>query len=277
MGAKINAWQLVNRIHDLLGERHKEGMYEGRLTRSLYEPVGGILVANEPSVDAIRLAIATGKNCIICRDHPYYLFGEHWSRGVDVELTNDAMLNAKRKLIDDNNILIIRLASLWDDARPKWYSSALARALGWQPNPTISHDRSSTVYCNVKKKSLRSLSESISQRISAKTLRVLGDPTWPVKRIAVIHGLAFPTLVFSHVLRDPSVDLIVTGTTPEVDFNTMYIRDAITAGRKIGLVQIGYEKSEYPGAVEVTDWLRTAFPSMPIDVQPPLPEQCWLV
>ena len=276
MTVKINAWQLVNRIHDLLGVRHKEGMYEGRLTRSLYEPVSGILVANEPSIDAVRLAIATGRNCILCRDHPYYLFGEHWSRGVEAELANDPVLKAKRALIEDNGILIIRLASLWDDARPKWFSGALARALGWKADADVPGDQSSAVYCSVPETPFLALSEFIAQRLGAKTLRNVGAPDLLVKRVAVIHGLAFPTLVFSHVLRDRTVDLIVTGTTPEVDFNTSYIRDAVTAGRKVGLMQIGYEKSEYPGAVEVAAWLRTAFPGMPVDVQPALLEQSWL-
>jgi hypothetical protein len=57
----MTAWQLVNRIHTLLGERHKDAIYEGIITADMYAPISGILVANEPSVEAIRLAVATGK------------------------------------------------------------------------------------------------------------------------------------------------------------------------------------------------------------------------
>ena len=105
---------------------------------------------------------------------------------------------------------------------------------------------------------------------------MVGDPNQPITRVAVIHGFAYPTLVLSHALQDPAVDCIVTGGTPEVDHSTTYIRDAITAGRRISLVQVGYEKSDYPGAVELTTWLKNALPGMPIEVQPPPNELCWL-
>ncbi len=49
----------------------------------------------------------------------------------------------------------------------------------------------------------------------------------------------------------------------------------ITAGRKVSLVQVGYEKSDYPGTVELTKWLKSILPGMPIEVQPPASELCW--
>jgi hypothetical protein len=271
----ITAWELLNRIHALLGERPKDAMFEGRLNRTLYAPVTGMLVANEPSVEAVRLAIRTGRNCIVCRDHPYYLFGEHWSRGVEDTLRADPVVAAKRKLIEDNQILILRLGALWDTARPKWFSGALAKALGWQVEPRP-EDRWSRVTCTIPQQSLAALSRSAAKTLNAKSVRVVGEPDWPIRRVAVVHGLAFPTLVFGTILKDPAVDAIVTGTTPEVDFNSIYIADAITAGRRIGLVQVGYERSEEPGAVEVAAWLREAFPAIPVDLQPPLADQAWL-
>jgi hypothetical protein len=92
----------------------------------------------------------------------------------------------------------------------------------------------------------------------------------------VISGLAFPTLLLSQVIRNPAVNLIVTGTTPEVDFCTTYVRDAISAGRRVGLVQVGYEKSDYPGSVEVADWLKTLFPGLSIESAPATPDSSWL-
>ena len=104
---------------------------------------------------------------------------------------------------------------------------------------------------------------------------MMGDPHLPITRVAVIHGFAFPTLVLHHALQDSAVNCIITGNTPEVDHCTTYIRDTITAGRGISLMQVGYEKSEYPGAVELTRWLRSVLPGMPIEVQPPVAELCW--
>ena len=126
----MTCWELVNRIHSVLGERHKDAMYEGIVTGADDDAVSGILVANEPSVEAIRHAVATGKNCILCREHPFYLFGEYLAVGLADALADDPVLKAKRQLIEDHHLLIIRLAALWDTARPKWFSSALARELG---------------------------------------------------------------------------------------------------------------------------------------------------
>ena len=272
----MTCWELVNRLHAMLGERHKDAMYEGIITGSDDDTVSGILVANEPSVEAIRLAIATGKNCILCREHPFYLFGEYLAMGLADALADDPVFKAKRQLIEDHHLLIIRLAALWDTARPKWFSSALARALGWQPEAGDPGDQWTTVYCNIPRTTLSELANFASARLGAKTLRIVGDPNQPITRVAVIHGFAFPTLVLSHALQDLAVDCIVTGNTPEVDHCTTYIRDAITAGRRISLVQVGYDKSDYPGAVELTKWLKNVLPGMPIKVQPPSSELCWL-
>jgi len=272
----MTCWELVNRIHSMLGERHKDAMYEGTITGADDDTVSGILVANEPSVEAIRLAVATGKNCILCMEHPFYLFGEYLAVGLADALADDPVLMAKRQLIEDHHLLIIRLATLWDTARPKWFSGALARKLGWQPEAGAPGDQWTTVYCNIPTTTLSELANFASARLQAKTLRMVGDPKQSISRVAVVHGFAYPTLVLSHTLQDPEVDCIVTGGAPEVDQCTTYIRDAITAGRRISLVQVGYEKSDYPGAVELTKWLKTVLPGMPIDVQPPSSELCWL-
>lgn len=272
----MTCWELVDRIHSMLGERHKDAAYEGVITGADDDSVSGILVANEPSVEAIRLAIASGKNCILCREHPFYLYGEYLSVGLADAMADDPVLKAKRQLIDDHQLIILRLAFLWDTARPKWFGGALARGLGWRPEMEKPGDQWPTVYCNVSKTTLLELARFISARLQANSLRMVGDPSQPVTRAALIHGFAFPTLVLNNALHDPAVDCIITGNTPEVDHCTSYIRDAITAGRGLSLIQIGYEKSDYPGAIELTQWLRTILPGMPIDVQPPPREICWL-
>ena len=222
------------------------------------------------------LAVATGKNCILCREHPFYLFGEYLSVGLADAMAGDLVLKAKRQLIEDHHLLIIRLAALWDTARPKWFSSALAREFGWQPEAGEPGDQWTDGLLQHSQDDALELAKFASARLEAKTLRMVGDPNQSITRVAVIHGFAYPTLVLSHALQDPAVDCIVTGNTPEVDHCTTYIRDAITAGRRISLVQVGYEKSDYPGAVELTKWLKNALPGMPIEVQPPSKELVWL-
>jgi putative NIF3 family GTP cyclohydrolase 1 type 2 len=271
----MTCWELVNRIHSILDERHKDAMDEGVITGGDDDAVTGILVTNEPSVEAIRHAVETGKNCILCREHPFYLYGEYLSVGLADALADDPVFKAKRQMIEDHHLIIIRLAALWDTARPKWFSSALARELGWQPEDGRPGDQWTTVYCNIPRTTLLDLANFASARLRAKVLRMVGDPHLPITRVAVIHGFAFPTLVLHHALQDPAVNCIITGNTPEVDHCTTYIRDTITAGRSISLVQVGYEKSDYPGAVELTRWLRSVLPGMPIEVQPPVAELCW--
>ncbi len=206
----MTCWELVNRIHWMLGERHKDAMYEGVVTGGDEDAVTGILVANEPSVEAIRLAVASGKNCIVCREHPFYLFGEYLSAGLADALADDPVFKAKRQLIEDHHLLIIRLAALWDTARPRWFSSALARELGWEPEEEKPGDQKSggqdsgqwtTAYCNIPRTTLLELARFASARLEAKMLRMVGDPSQPVTRVAVIHGFAFPTLVLNRRCR----------------------------------------------------------------------------
>jgi|GEM_PF-1856190 len=289
----LTAWEIVNRVHAMLGQPlmpqayediitpnspDAYGAIEGLVTVDDHIAVRGILVANEPSVDAIRLAIETGKNCIITREHPYYLFGSGWSKGLEkrLEIAKDPVLEAKRRLIEENRLSIIRLASVWDTARPKWFSTALAKALGWQPEPAVSGDSWNIVYCDIPETTLAAMAKDASARLDAKALRMTGDPKLRICRVGVIHGFAFPTLALSHALKDPKVNALVVGSTPEVDYCTTYVRDAIAQGRQIGMVQVGYEKSNYPGAVEVAEWLKPILPGIDVDVQPPPKELVWL-
>jgi putative NIF3 family GTP cyclohydrolase 1 type 2 len=288
---ELTSWEVVNRIQAMLGERHRPAMYEGLITPTAPDdygaieglvtvqdsvPVSGMLVANEPSVDSIRMAIEMGMNCIISRDHPYYLFGEGWSRGLETRLAKDPVMLAKRKLIEDHRLVIIRLATLWDTARPKWFSGALAKSLGWQPEAAAPNDQWPIVYCNVPATTLTGLARSAASRLQANVLRMTGDPMLAVSRVGVISGLAFPTLAIANALKDAKMDALLVGATPEVDYCTTYFRDAIAQGRRMGMIQVGYEKSEYPGSVEVAGWLRTIFPGIPVDVPPPPKELAWL-
>ncbi len=271
----MTCWELLNRLHSMLGERHKDAIYEGIITGGDDDTVSGILVANEPSVEAIRLAVATGKNCILCREHPFYLYGEYLAVGLADALAGDPVLKAKRQLIEDHHLLIIRLGALWDTARPKWFSSALARELGWQPEAEDPGDQWTTAYCNIPRTTLSELANFASARMRAKTLRMVGDPHQPITRVAVIHGFAFPTLVFSHTLQDPAVDCIVTGEHAEVDHCTTYIRDAITAGRRSAWCKWVTKSPTTRALSSLTEWLKSVLPGMPIEVQPPVAELCW--
>ena len=261
----VSATEIVSRLEAVLPPSNVTQRYQGLVAGSGAATIRGILVANIPNVAALRRAAATNCNFIISRQHPYFYQGGITDRGNQQTLRGDPVVEAKRKLIE-SGLAVYRIEAAWDAAKPRSVAAAFAAAMGWQPVASGGSGR--TVYCDVAKTTLGELARRIVTRSGARGLRITAEANTAVSRIAITPGMEFGSEIMAAALRDKAVDAVLTDVVLDVDGGCPYIQDAIAAGRRIGLIQTGCERFEFPVAQEVARFVRGVFPEMKMDVAP---------
>jgi putative NIF3 family GTP cyclohydrolase 1 type 2 len=110
------------------------------------------------------------------------------------------------------------------------------------------------------------LAKDLRGRIKIRTLRVVGDPDMRATRIALSPG--FNNLQgLMRTMERPDVDVLVIGESREWE-GIEYARDAVTAGKKKGLIVLGHVPSEESGMEECARWLKTFVSEVPIEFMP---------
>ncbi len=99
-------------------------------------------------------------------------------------------------------------------------------------------------------------------RLKANTIRVLGDPALPVRRVQTSWGY----LSRENGIRffaSPDVDVLVCGETREWEA-VEYCQDAIQAGNKKALIVVGHVLSEQGGMIWCAEWMRGFVKEVPV-------------
>jgi hypothetical protein len=66
------------------------------------------------------------------------------------------------------------------------------------------------------------------------------------------------------VLKEPGIDVVVCGEPVEWEAHP-YFEDWITAGKGKGMIILGHEVSEEPGAGAVAAWMKTFISEVPVE------------
>lgn len=226
---------------------------EGLLTGAPDTTIRGIAACGMPSVDVLRQAIATGRNLILCDGHPFYLY-DRYARDMSA-LRNTPQMAVKRKIIEEAGLAIVRIHSAWQTAKPASAARSLAVALGLTPTPDTGR---SFVTCEVA-----TTIGGLARHIRTDGVRLIGDPRWPVSRVAVLPGMASPTRLGA-ALRDPAIDAVIAGEVIEWEGGP-YMIDVQGTGRRCGLLLTGFANSMDPDAAALADWARDIFAGVPVD------------
>jgi hypothetical protein len=255
-----------------VGNPMTTAIYEGLCPGNTQAVIRGAAVCYAPTLGLLRRAASENRNLILSREHPYFLHGglnySYTSGGLEAALKDDPVVQAKREIIDRNQLVVLRFGGAWDQFRPKAASMALARALGWSPVSPAPEDRARGAICNIVRTNLAALAHLAAARLSAHSIRTIGDPRAAFSTVAVLAGETDPTAALGRLLADTKIDGIVAGaggTVDEVDGAIAYFRDVISAGRKIAMLAVGYGPSHEPGVADFALWARSVFPSFPVD------------
>jgi putative NIF3 family GTP cyclohydrolase 1 type 2 len=222
-------------------------------------PVTGIATTMMATYDVLRRAAASGKNLIITHEPTFY---NHEDKISDFEKENDAVLATKLSFIAEHHLVVWRFHDHWHARRPDGIQTGMIRALGWEKfhNPNNNH------LFVVPETTLEGLAGDIRQRLGIRTLRVVGDPTMRVTKLALNPGYpGFPSE--RHTLQRDDVQVLVMGEGLEWE-TIEYGADAAAEGKQKALIILGHIPSEQAGMEDCAVWLRTLVTEVPVEFVP---------
>ncbi|HEU4563515.1 MAG TPA: Nif3-like dinuclear metal center hexameric protein [Gemmatimonadaceae bacterium] len=257
----LTARQVVERIERTLGgewpddgiDAFKDGDPDTRVT--------GIAVTMMATMDVLRRAAASGRNLVITHEPTFY---GHQDRLADLEREGDAVTAEKRAFIREHRLVVWRLHDHWHAPlrEPDGVTAGMLRALGWDryqrtpgENPVV-----------LPETTVAALASRLRERLGARALRVVGDSTMRVTRVAFLPGFA-GFAAQRHMLQRPDVELLVMGEAHEWE-TIAWAADAATQGRRKALIVLGHTPSEQGGSEELARWLRPLVPEVPVELVP---------
>lgn len=219
--------------------------------------VTGIATTFMATYAVIEQAIQRGVNFIITHEPTFYNHLD--ATGL---LEADSVYAAKRRLIEEHNLVIWRFHDYLHSLQPDPTVTGLTKALGWSQ---FSIPESPYV-CHLPPRSLRDLVTEIKTKLGLRTVRVVGEPEMPCSKIGLLVG-ACGGEMHIEVLGQPGMDVLVCGEINEWE-TSEYVRDALQIGQRKALVIIGHAPSEEAGIQEVIPWLQARVPDVPITFIP---------
>ena len=213
--------------------------------------VTGIVTTFMATWDVIGRAVEIGANLIITHEPTFYNHRDEtdW-------LADDKVYQAKRRRLDDSGIVVWRFHDYWHQCRPDGIVAGLAERMGWtdcmEDGPVF----------DLPETTVGQLAEAWKARLGIPTVRVVGDPEMPCRRVGLRVGCV-PGAVQLELLRRDDVDVLLAGEINEWDVNE-YARDAAAMGLPKALIVLGHADSEEAGMARLVDWLAPKTPGITI-------------
>jgi putative NIF3 family GTP cyclohydrolase 1 type 2 len=135
----------------------------------------------------------------------------------------------------------------------------MTRELGWEKYADPQNPRMFTFPGTP----LARLAKDMETKLKIRTMRVVGDPKLPVRRVIASWGNVsqMPGIPF---LARPDVDVLVVGETHEWEL-VEYAQDTIASGKKKALIVLGHVVSEQAGMKYCAEWLKGFIKEVPIE------------
>lgn len=248
---KVTVGEALKRIQQQTGVTWREQTVDTLKTGSPDTPLTGIATSFMATYGALSEAAKRKCNLIITHEPTFY---NHLDQ--TKELEGDAVYRAKRELIDKHGLAVFRFHDHWHMMRPDGIRKGMVEALGWQK---FEQDR----HYALPATTLAGLAAAMKDKLQVKTMRVIGSPALPVKRVAMMPG-AGGSPAQMKLLMTEGVDVLVIGETREWE-TVEYVRDAMQQGQKKGLIILGHAASEEGGMEYCARWLRTFVSEVPVE------------
>jgi len=217
------------------------------------QPVTGIATTFLASHSVLERTAQLGANLLITHEPTFYnhLDNVDW-------LVEDPVYRAKIEFIDHHNLVIWRFHDNWHIHKPDGLLQGITEKLNWESyvdpqNPSIFH---------IPQITLSDLTMKIKEKLSIKTLRIVGNLEMECQKIGVLVGAWGGTNQISF-MRNTKPDVLICGEISEWE-TSEYVRDAVDQGRKQALIITGHANSEEPGMEFLVGWLHQRFPDITV-------------
>jgi putative NIF3 family GTP cyclohydrolase 1 type 2 len=254
----LTAGDVIDRIKQEVGVPWREKTVDNLLTGTRATPVRGIATTMMATLDVVERCVADGKNMIVTHETPFYLHQD----GTD-DLKNDPVLQYKVDFCAKHDVAIFHFHDHWHAHQPDGIAQGMVNQLGWGKNVFDAANPKKLVFDEVP---LAQFTRTMQKTLQARTMRVLGDPKLPVRRVVTSWGFCGREGGIK-LFSDPDTDVLICGETREWEL-VEYCQDSIRSGNKKALVVVGHVLSEQGGMMLCRDWLKPFFPGTPVAFVP---------
>ncbi len=250
----LTVQQVLDRMKLHVGGPWREGGGVDRIIAGSADmEVKGIGTTMMATFDALKDAVKVGTNFVITHEPTY------WSHPDTLtELVDDPLYKTKLEYIREHNLVSFHFHDHWHALRPvDGINYGMQQEMGWTSYMDTANQRMFTL----PPTTLLALAKDFQQKLGDRTLRVVGDPNLPVKRVYESWGNCseFPGVNF----LDSDADVLVIGETQ--DWNLVeYAQDLVSSGQKKGLILLGHVRSEMFGMKYCAEWLKSFIPEVPV-------------
>ncbi len=253
----LTASAVIERIKSQVGVPWRADTVDKIIAGSADTPVKGIATTMMATLDVIQRAVAEGKNFVITHEPTFYSHLDTTDA-----LAQNPTYQFKADFIRKHDVVVFRFHDHWHARRPDGIATGMAQALGWEKNVNPQDPRA----FQFSPTPLMRFVKDIEVRLQAKTIRVVGDPSLPVSRVAANWGYAslFPG---ARTLARDEVDALVIGEAREWEL-VEYAADLVTTGKKKALIVLGHIVSEQAGMKLCAEWLKPFLSEVPVGFVP---------
>jgi putative NIF3 family GTP cyclohydrolase 1 type 2 len=257
---RLTAREVIARIQQQVGVPWQSDSVDTFKSGDPEAPVTGIAVTMMATLDVLQRAAAAGDNLIITHEPTFF---DHLDKADQLpEKDNDAVLAAKRAYISKHGLVIWRFHDHWHARTPDGIEAGMVHALGWEKFQNA-HNQ---YLFDIPETPLERLASDIKTKLGIHIVRVVGDPSLRVSKVAMAPGAAGFTN-HARALEMPGVQVLVIGEAQEWE-TVEYVADAATEGKQKSLIILSHIPSEQAGMEECTRWLKTFVTEIPIQFIP---------
>lgn len=248
----LTAQQVVDRIRANAGAPPRANTVDGIKAGDPATIVTGVATTVVGTVDLLRRAAAAKQNLIVAHEPTFY--GANDDPGAR---SADPVYLAKKRLIDDQHLVVYRLFDQWNARQPSDAATALAAALGWGA-PVSGGEQ---IY-RVSDTTLGALVSQVRTTLGARGgVRVVGPSSLRVRTVLVSPGT---TTLAATMAGLRQADVVIAGEPREWEA-VPYTLDTDATGQPKGMIALGRVVSEGPGMRACAAWIKTFVPEVPVD------------
>ncbi len=224
-------------------------------------PVTGIATTFSPTMEVLRKAVTAGDNLIVTHEPTFY---NHLDD--PAMFLNDPVYQEKLAYIREHHLVLWRFHDTWHLRRPDGIAEGFVAQSGWKAYQNPGPAGEQGFFFTLPETTLQFLALDLKRRFHARAIRIVGDPSMKVTKVAYAPGASGEAKHVKALERD-DVQVLVIGEAPEWE-TILYARDAQLQGRKKALIILGHTLSEEAGMNTCAKWLGPLFPGMKIDFIP---------
>jgi len=221
-------------------------------------PVTGVAVTFMATYDVLRRAAQQRCNFIITHEPTFYEHQEDTS-----QLDPDPVIEAKRKFIKDNSLIVWRFHDHIHQTEPDGIVAGMIELFGWK---SFQKQNESLHFELPKPTSLQQFVDGLKGKFDRSVIRVVGDPGMQFTKFGFAPG-ASGSVMQMKMLQGDDIEVLIAGETREWE-TVEYVRDAKDMGRNKALILLGHSISEEAGMKYCSEWLKPFLEDVPIKFIP---------